>query len=84
LEQSISLDRRKEIYLELHPETGHGQRNGQTSKDDKMSSLETPSFTSDTAAKTGKSKRTVERKASNGKKLKSMAAKIKPQALMIA
>jgi len=77
LEQAISLDRRKEIYLELHPETGHGQRNGQTSKDDKMSFLETPSFTSDTAAKTGKSKRTVERKQKIGKKLKGMAKAIK-------
>ena len=53
------LLRRKEIYETLHPETRHGMRNGQTSKNAKLAALETKSFAEDTAEKTGMSKRAV-------------------------
>ena len=72
----MSLARRKEIYLELHPETSSVMGN---SKERKLN--DTVSFSQDTAKKTGKSKRTVERKASNGKKLKGMVAAIKEPVL---
>ncbi|MDE6838860.1 MAG: chromosome partitioning protein ParB, partial [Acutalibacter sp.] len=45
----------------LHPETRQGMRNGQTSKNDNLSVLETRSFTQDTADKLGVSPRTIER-----------------------
>ena len=53
--------RRKEIYEMLHPETRQGMRNGQTSKNANLVSLETKSFAQDTAEKTGMSKRAVSR-----------------------
>ena len=55
------LLRRKEIYETLHPETRHGMRNGQTSKNANLATLETKSFAEDTAEKTGMSKRAVSR-----------------------
>lgn len=55
------LLRRKEIYEMLHPETRHGMRNGQTSKDVKLASLETKSFNQDTSEKLNMSKRSVAR-----------------------
>lgn len=55
------LLRRKEIYETLHPETRHGMRNGQTSKDVKLASLETKSFNQDTSEKLNMSKRSVAR-----------------------
>jgi len=66
LEESQSLKRRKEIYEAMFPETKKGvagahasnKAQGQKNASDKMS------FASDTAAKTGKSKRTVERASS--------------------
>ena len=56
------LKRRKQIYLELHPETAHGgDRKSEEIKTAKCR-FETPtSFTADTAAKTGKSVTTIER-----------------------
>lgn len=55
------LLRRKEIYETLHPETRHGMRNGQTSKDVNLASLETKSFNQDTSEKLNMSKRSVAR-----------------------
>ena len=55
------LLRRKEIYETLHPETRHGMRNGQTAKNANLATLETKSFSEDTAEKTGMSKRAVSR-----------------------
>jgi len=55
------LLRRKELYEMLHPETRQGMRNGQTSKNANLASLETKSFAQDTSEKTGMSKRTVSR-----------------------
>ena len=61
LEYGEILLRRKEIYEILHPETKQGMRNGQTSKTDKMSVLETRSFAQDIAKKIGVTPRTIER-----------------------
>jgi len=55
------LLRRKGIYETLHPETRHGMRNGQTSKDVNLASLETKSFNQDTSEKLNMSKRSVAR-----------------------
>jgi ParB family chromosome partitioning protein len=61
LEESRAFKRRKQIYEALHPETKHGGApgagRGKTHKDDNLSS-----FSADTAAKTGQSRRTIERK----------------------
>lgn len=69
IEYGEMLLRRKEIYETLHPETRQGMRNGQTSKNDKMTFLETKSFVQDTAEKLGVGKRTVERQIQTAKKL---------------
>lgn len=63
------LLRRKQIYETLHPETRQGMRNGQTSKNDNLSVLETKSFTQDTADKLGVSPRTIERQIQVAKSL---------------
>lgn len=60
LEQSEWTGQRKRLYLELHPETAREATLIQN-RDDNLSQREAPSFTEDTAAKTGTSKRTVER-----------------------
>lgn len=77
LEQGISLARRKAIYMELHPETKNGGDRGNQHTGGKQSQNDTVSFCQDTAAKTGKSKRTTERKVSIGEKLGSIATEIK-------
>ena len=65
------MARRKEIYEALHPETKAGVAGGKTGgrgrkiATDKMSAA-IPSFADDTAAKTGKSARTVRRDVSLG------------------
>lgn len=62
MEANDLLLRRKELYETLHPETQHGKRNGQTSKNEDSSFLAPKSFTQDTAEKLGVSRRTVEKK----------------------
>ena len=69
MEYDDLLLRRKEIYEILHPETRQGKRNGQTSKTDTGSVLETKSFSQDTAEKLGVTPRTVERKVQIAKNL---------------
>ena len=69
VDEGEQLARRKEIYEMLHPETRRGKRNGQTSKTDTGSVLETKSFAQDTAEKIGVSPRTVERKVQIAKNL---------------
>ena len=59
--------------MELHPETKNG---GDRKTESAKNQNGIMSFCSDTAAKTGKSKRSVERKAANGKKLKWIASAI--------
>ena len=72
-----ALKRRKELYEALHPETRHGGKPGRTDgkrgkiKSDKLSSL--ISFAADTAAKTGTSRRTVERSVALAEKLDDQA-----------
>ena len=63
------LLRRKEIYEALHPETKHGMRNGQTSKDRNLRFLEAKPFAVDTAEKIGVSRATVERQIQTAKNL---------------
>lgn len=63
------LLRRKEIYEILHPETKQGMRNGQTSKSENSSVLETRSFAKDTAEKLGVSPRMVEIQIQTAKSL---------------
>ena len=63
------LLRRKEIYEALHPETKHGMRNGQTSKNRNLRSLEAKPFVVDTAEKIGVSRATVERQIQTAKNL---------------
>lgn len=57
--------RRKVIYLELHPETGHGGDR----KSDQVDNLSTRSFAAETAAVTGTDARTVRRDAERGEKI---------------
>lgn len=61
-DRAAQTARRKAIYLELHPETGHGKAS--PSKDDKLSS-----FAAATAEATGKTERTVQRDAERGEKV---------------
>lgn len=69
VEEWEQLARRKEIYEKLHPETRQGQRNGQTSKNETVSFLETKPFTQDTAEKLGVSPRSIEQKIQVAKNL---------------
>jgi hypothetical protein len=69
-EQCQALAKRKTIYLELYPETGH----------DKASKNKEPkigSFSKDTSAKTGKSLSTIKLKTTIGEKLLGMDKAIK-------
>lgn len=64
LEFSQYLDRRKTIYEELHPETKRGVAGGKASgqaRNGKDRTSDILSFVQDTAKKTGKSTRTIER-----------------------
>ncbi|MBS4027213.1 MAG: ParB N-terminal domain-containing protein [Ignavibacteriales bacterium] len=61
LERSEQFKRRKEIYEAKYPNTKHGARNGKNYKDVEITSLTTPSFTTDTSNKINKSKSTVEK-----------------------
>ena len=69
------LLRRKELYEAIHPETRQGMRNGQTSKNENSSLLETKSFSQDTAEKLGVSKRTVEQLVQTARDLTPEAKK---------
>lgn len=68
-EESIAANRRKAIYLELHPETGHGGDR----KSDQVASFatrsEVPSFAKATATATGKSERVIRLAAERGEKI---------------
>lgn len=69
LQNGRELARRKALYLMKYPETGKGSKGGwHNNKTDKLEN-DTVSFSSDTATKTGKSKRTTERQVSIGETL---------------
>ena len=73
-EESKALARRKEIYEALHPEAKRGVAGGKTGgRGREKIASDKLSFAIDTAAKTGKSKRTVERDAALGAKLDDKA-----------
>lgn len=76
VDEGEQLARRKKIYEQLHPEARQGQRNGQTSKNETVSFLETKSFAQDTAEKLGVSPRSVEQKIQVAKKLTPAVKKI--------
>lgn len=68
-DEGKQLARRKEIYEALHPETQQGKRNGQTSKTETVSVLETKPFAEDAAERLGTTARTVRNKIQVAKKL---------------
>jgi len=79
LEQSQALARRKAIYEELHPETkfGNSQATGSNRVQGRhVSAKLAPTFAEDTAAKTGKGRRTVQREAKIGQNLDPQAAEM--------
>jgi ParB family transcriptional regulator, chromosome partitioning protein len=77
-EQAMFTAKRKEAYLRLHPETGHGT-NQHTRGDAKSAS---PDFATDQSKKTGVSKRKVQADAARGEKISPAALeKIKGTAL---
>ena len=63
------LLRRKEIYEALHPQTRHGMRNGQTSKDCNLQSLEAKAFIQETADLFGVDKSTIARQIQTAKNM---------------
>lgn len=79
MEEDAALARRKELYLALHPETKAGVAGGSAPKtkggetSDTVSFVPptppTASFVKDTARKTGKSRRTIERKVAIGESI---------------
>jgi ParB family chromosome partitioning protein len=69
-----ALKRRKELYEALHPETKRGATGRRGSgKGETVSRSDSLSFTDDTAAKTGTSRRTVERSVALAEKLDDQA-----------
>lgn len=62
-ERAIAIDRRKAIYLTLHPETAQGVAGGKARQGSASDNL---SFAESTAKASGKSKRTIERDAQRG------------------
>jgi len=82
-EYSRHVALRKEIYERLHPETAHGGHRGNQHTGGKPASrqvgdMANDRFTADTAAKTGKSERSVQRAAHRGERIaEDVLARIK-------
>jgi N6-adenosine-specific RNA methylase IME4 len=68
LERSEHLDRRKEIYEALHPESKHGGTKG-NQHTGKIQNSDLTSFVDDTASKTGRSRSSVAEEVQIGKRL---------------
>jgi hypothetical protein len=70
-ERALFTHRRKQAYLALHPETGHGgDREASRQVGDLIRERENVvRFTKDTAARTGRSERDVQRDADRGGKI---------------
>lgn len=65
LDRAVFLAKRKEIYIAMHPETGHGgARKGQ---DDNLSFFRKAAFTKATAEKLGLNRRSIERAIARAK-----------------
>jgi N6-adenosine-specific RNA methylase IME4 len=76
-EMAMHTTRRKELYEKVHPQTKHGgapaKRGGKGGKGAKLAPLP-PTFADDTAKKTGKSKRNVQRDSTRGNKVMVLAS----------
>lgn len=68
-DRATQTARRKAIYLELHPETGHGGDR----KSDQVANSATRSFVAETAESVGKAERTVRLDAERGEKVSEEA-----------
>ena len=68
-DRATDTARRKELYLQKHPETGHGQPGVSRQVGDSRGPTNVISFTAETAKKTGQSKRKVERDVQRGEKI---------------
>lgn len=72
-ERADCINRRKQIYEQVHPETAHGANKGADGKFAPRSQVgntdDQPSFIDDTAAKTGRSRTSVARDAERGEKV---------------
>lgn len=66
-EKSLFTERRKQIYIALHPETRHG--GNQAGPSGQFGHTAKPDFTADTASKTGQSERAVRRDATRGERI---------------
>jgi ParB family transcriptional regulator, chromosome partitioning protein len=65
-EEILAVDRRKQIYEQLHPETAHG---GNRKSSRRFGDLKPERFTKATAAKTGRSERSVQRSVTRAEKI---------------
>jgi N6-adenosine-specific RNA methylase IME4 len=68
-ERAMAVTRRKEIYLQMHPETAHGGDRRSAGSSRRSGDLKGDRFTKATAAATGVGERTVQRDAARGEKL---------------
>jgi ParB family chromosome partitioning protein len=76
-EEAQALARRKAIFEQLYPETQSVAKRGGPGRGNKTNDKLSPvSFAADTAAKTGQSRRTIERKVKTGQDLDPQAAKM--------
>lgn len=69
-DRAIYANRRKVIYLQLHPETAHG---GNQSPSGQFGHTDAPGFVKATADAVGKSERTIRRDAERGEKITEQA-----------
>jgi hypothetical protein len=72
-EHAHHIARRKEIYERLHPETKHGGAPGKAGGGKQAKDPELRSFVVNTSRKTGKSRSTIAKAATRGKKVKVLA-----------
>lgn len=68
-QRAEQIARRKAIYLELHPETGHGTPGVSRQVGDTRDRVEAERFTAETASLIGRSERSVQRDAERGEKV---------------
>jgi N6-adenosine-specific RNA methylase IME4/uncharacterized ParB-like nuclease family protein len=75
-EEALHIDRRKELYETLYPETKHGGAPGKAGGGKKTKGAQNASFAKETSRKTGKSARKVQQSATRGKRGKAWLSKI--------